>query len=140
MVLVADLYTHGFGMGEIHLRINAAQIRNAMRPVDGRTLSISDGENSARLLVERLALRIKNESSWSTNFKNLDQETALARRQMMLARQIIKHIDSDQKVKLLIAECERPPTIMSALYLAHKFGIADSLDISPLFETSYGLE
>ena len=51
MVLVADLYTHGFGMGEIHLRINAAQIRNAMRPVDGRTLSISDGENSARLLL-----------------------------------------------------------------------------------------
>ena len=140
MVLVADLYTHGFGMGEIHLRINAAQIRNAMRPVDGRALSISDGENSARLLVERLALRIKNESSWSTNFKNLDQETALARRQMMLARQIIKHIDSDQQVKLLIAECERPLTIMSALYLAHKFGIADSLDISPLFETSYGLE
>ena len=29
---------------------------------------------------------------------------------------------------------------MSALYLAHKLGIADKLDISPLFETSYGLE
>ena len=140
MTVAADLDVHGFGMGEIHLRINAAQIRNAMRPVDGRTLSVTDGENSARLLVERLAMRIKTESCWSTNFKNLDQETALARRQMMLARQIIKHIDSDQKVKLLIAECERPLTIMSALYLAHKFGIADSLDISPLFETSYGLE
>ena len=78
MVLVADLYTHGFGMGEIHLRINAAQIRNAMRPVDGRTLSISDGENSARLLVERLALRIKNESSWSTNFKKSGSRNRLS--------------------------------------------------------------
>ena len=57
MVLVADLKTHGFGMGK-HLRINAAQIRNAMRPVDGRTLSVSDGEN-LRAFAERLALRIK---------------------------------------------------------------------------------
>ena len=124
MVLVADLYTHGFGMGEIHLRINAAQIRNAMRPVDGRTLSISDGENSARLLVERLALRIKNESSWSTNFK-IGSRNRLSQTTDDASSSNNKHIDSDQKVKLLIAECERPLTIMSALYLAHKFGIAD---------------
>ena len=58
----------------------------------------------------------------------------------MLATQILKHVDSDQPIRLLIAECERPLTIMSALYLAHKFGIADMIDISPLFETSYGLE
>ena len=29
---------------------------------------------------------------------------------------------------------------MSALYLAHKFSINEMIDISPLFETSYGLE
>ena len=29
---------------------------------------------------------------------------------------------------------------MSALYLAHKFSIAGMIDISPLFETSFGLE
>ena len=29
---------------------------------------------------------------------------------------------------------------MSALYLATKLGISEKLDISPLFETSYGLE
>ena len=51
-----------------------------------------------------------------------------------------QHIDSDQPVRLLIAECEKPLTIMSALYLAHKFGIAGMIDISPLFETSFGLE
>ncbi len=43
-------------------------------------------------------------------------------------------------MRLLIAECERPVTLMSALYLAHKFDIADQLDISPLFETVIGLE
>ena len=59
LVIAADISTHGFGMGEVHLRINAAQIRNAMRPVDGRTISVSDGVSSPRLLIERLALRIR---------------------------------------------------------------------------------
>lgn len=140
MVIAADVAAHGFGMGEVHLRINAAQIRNAMRPVDGRAVSVSDSAMSSRMLMERLANRIRVESPWQVNFGNLDAETATARRQLMLATQILKHIDSDQPIRLLIAECERPITIMSALYLAHKFDIADRLDISPLFETGYGLE
>ena len=140
MALAADVATHGFGMGEIHLRINAAQIRNAMRPVDGRAVSVSDGVLSSRMLIERLANRVRTEAPWRINFANLDSETATARRQLMLATQILKHIDSDQPIRLLIAECERPLTIMSALYLAHKFDIADMIDISPLFETGYGLE
>ncbi|MGB1871886.1 MAG: phosphoenolpyruvate carboxylase [Candidatus Puniceispirillaceae bacterium] len=140
LVLAADVAMHGFGMGEVHLRINAAQIRNAMRPVDGRAVSVSNGAMSSRMLIERLASRIQTESPWQINFANLDAETATARRQLMLATQILKHIDSDQPIRLLIAECERPITIMSALYLAHKFDIADNLDISPLFETGYGLE
>ena len=90
--------------------------------------------------MDRLAGRILDESPWEINFASLDSETATARRQLMLATQILKHVDSDQPIRLLIAECERPLTIMSALYLAHKFGIADMIDISPLFETSYGLE
>jgi phosphoenolpyruvate carboxylase len=140
MELAADVAMHGFGMGEVHLRINAAQIRNAMRPVDGRAVSVSDGAMSSRMLIERLATRIRTEAPWQINFANLDAETATARRQLMLATQILKYIDSDQPIRLLIAECERPITIMSALYLAHKFNIADNLDISPLFETGYGLE
>ena len=140
LVIAADIATHGFGMGEVHLRINAVQIRNAMRPVDGRVISVSDGVSSPRLLMERLATRIREEAPWDINFASLDAETATARRQLMLAAQILKHIDCDQPIRLLIAECERPLTIMSALYLAHKFGIANMLDVSPLFETSYGLE
>ena len=80
LVIAADIATHGFGMGEIHLRINAVQIRNAMRPVDGRTTSISDGVNSPRLLMERLAKRICDESQWDISFASLDRETATARR------------------------------------------------------------
>ena len=40
----------------------------------------------------------------------------------MLARQFIKYMMKIKK-KLLIAECEKPLTIMSALYLSHKFGV-----------------
>ena len=140
MVLASDMHTHGFGMGEMHLRINAVQLRNAMRSVDGRGVMVSGGGVSHRLLMDRLGQRITKEGPWKINFANLDRETATARRQLMLAAQILKHIDSDQPVRLLIAECERPVTLMSALYLAHKFDIADQLDISPLFETVIGLE
>jgi phosphoenolpyruvate carboxylase len=140
MVLAADMATHGFGMGEIHLRINAVQLRNAMRLLDGRGVSVSDGGSSARLLMDRLASRIKNEDPWQINYAVVDNEAATARRQLMLAAQFIKHIDNDQPVRLLIAECERPITYMSALYLAHKLGVSDKLDISPLFETTFGLE
>ena len=62
LVIAADIETHGFGMGEVHLRINAAQIRNAMRPVDGRAISVSDGVSSPRMLMDKLAGRILDES------------------------------------------------------------------------------
>ena len=140
MVIAGDIASHGFGMGEIHLRINAVQLRNAMRAVDGRGISLSGDNVPNRLLMERLATRIKTEPAWDINFQNLDEESATARRQLMLATQFLKHVDCDQPVRLLIAECEKPITIMNALYLAHKFGIADRLDISPLFETTFGLE
>ncbi len=139
MVIAADIKTHGFGIGEIHFRINAIQLRNAMRSVDGRSLSISGDAVSNRLLMERLAKRINQEKPWKINFSSLDNETATARRQLMLAAQFLKHIDSDQTIRLLIAECEKPITYLSALYLAHKFNIKDHLDISPLFETAFGL-
>lgn len=58
LVIAADIAMHGFGIGEVHLRINATQLRNAMRLVDGRAISLSDGVNSQRLLIDRLAKRI----------------------------------------------------------------------------------
>ncbi len=141
LVIAADIRTHGFGMGEVHLRINALQIHNAMRLVDDRAVATTtDGMISSHSLMDKLSSRIINEKPWTINFKNLDNENATARRQLMLAAQFLKHIDSDQPIRLLIAECEKPLTLMSALYLTHKLGIADKLDISPLFETSYGLE
>ena len=55
MVVAADIRKHGFGVGEIHLRVNATQIRNAMRPVDGKGVFISKFQVTGRVLMERLS-------------------------------------------------------------------------------------
>ncbi len=140
LVLAGDMARHGFGIGEIHLRVNAVQLRNAMRAVDGRAILQSGDHMSSHLLIEGLAERIRAEDKWQINFASLRDEMATARRQFMLATQILKHVDADQPIRFLIAECEQPTTMMSALYLAHKFGVADKIDLSPLFETNFGLE
>jgi len=140
LAIAGDVDCHGFGMGRIHLRINSANISNTMSAIFGQSPPISEENVSTRTLVGRLASKIEGELAWSINFLNLEQEIEAARRQFMLAAQILKHIDSDQPIRLLIAECEKPITIMSALYLAHKFGIKKQLDISPLFETAHGLQ
>ena len=94
LTLAGDMACHGFGMGEIHLRINAVQLRNAMRSVDGRAVLTSGEHVPSRLLIDRLGRRIENEESWQINFVNLDEEMATARRQFMLATQILKHVDA----------------------------------------------
>ena len=140
LAIAGDISSHGFGLGELHLRINAVQLANSMGVVDGKGNFVNLHDGRSRILVERLAERISLEPISSINFQNLNDENATARRQLMLAAQILKHIDSDQPIRLLIAECEQPVTLMSALYLARKFGIDDRIDISPLFETTFGLE
>ena len=140
MLIAADIRKHGFGVGEIHLRVNSTQVRNAMRPVDGKGIYISKSEVSSRVLMDRLSKLIINDKPWTINFKNLELESSTARRQLMLAKQILKYIDKDQPIRFLIAECEKPITILSALYLAKKLGIDHKVDISPLFETTKALE
>ena len=140
LLLAQDIASCGFGAGEIHFRLNALQVRNAMRSVDGRDVSQSRSGSSTRLLMERLNQRILNQSGQQVNFANLDAERTTAGRLMMLAAQILKHIDCAVPIRLLVAECERPLTLLSALYLAKKYGVDDRLDISPLFETQIGLE
>ena len=140
LTIASDIRSHGFGIGEVHLRINSVQIRNAMRSIDKRSVVTSGDHVPDLVLMERLSQRIETEQPWTINFGSIEDESAVARRQLMLARQILKHIDSDQPIRFLIAECEKPITVLSALYLAHKLDISDYLDISPLFETDHGIE
>ena len=61
-------------------------------------------------------------------------------RQFLAMAQILAHIDADAPLRMLVAECEQPATVLAALYFAKLFGIEGKVDISPLFETESSLE
>jgi phosphoenolpyruvate carboxylase len=127
----------GLGMGWIHFRVNASQLHNALRRrIDPEgTLDIASKSAISRLrelLAEVKPLRV--------NFAALAIETSTAMRQFLAMAQIIHHIDADAPIRMLIAECEQPQTVLAALYFAKLFGIDDKVDVSPLFETETALE
>ncbi|OZA61646.1 MAG: phosphoenolpyruvate carboxylase, partial [Sphingomonadales bacterium 39-62-4] len=63
-----------------------------------------------------------------------------AMRQFLVMVKMLQHIDSDAPIRMLIAECEQPQTVLAALYFAKLFGIEGKVDVSPLFETETALE
>ena len=124
-------------MGWIHFRVNSSQLHNALRrriDPDG-TLDLSSKGAISRLrelLAEATPLRV--------NFAALAIETSTAMRQFLVMAKILHHIDADAPIRMLIAECEQPQTVLAALYFAKLFGIDDKVDVSPLFETESALE
>ena len=137
LVLSAAMRADGLGMGGIHFRVNASQIHNAIR----RRI---DPENRLDLASRTALLRIRallgEERPLRTNFAALAIENTTAVRQFLAMAQILHHIDADAPIRMLIAECEDPQTVLAALYFAQLFGIADKVDVSPLFETESAME
>ena len=135
--LAAAMRADGLGLGWIHFRVNASQLHNALRrriDPDG-TLDLASQGATAKLrelLGATRPLRV--------NFAALALETSTAMRQFLAMAQILHHIDADAPIRMLIAECEQPVTVLAALYFAELFGIADKVDVSPLFETEAALE
>lgn len=135
--LRADMTLFGLGAARIHLRINATQLHNAIR----RRLDLGeDAILSSRSLRERLGTMIEEAKATRVNFAALAIENTTAVRQFITIAQILKHVDADSPIRLLIAECEQSVTVLSAIYFAHLFGVADKVDVSPLFETPQALE
>lgn len=127
----------GLGMSHMHMRVNAVQIHNAFRAFVHESWTRDLSETQA---LSRIVTMIKNAEPKTVNFETLDLESATAIRQFIMTAQILKHIDSETPIRYLIAECESPATILIAVYFAKLFGVADKIDISPLFETPEGLE
>jgi len=137
ILLRAEMQACGLGVARIHLRVNAAQVRSALR--------VDLGLEPEAGFMGRSALNVAAQKADMTepkaiNFGSVFLEKMTARRQFMLCAQILKHIDADTPIRFLIAECEAPATVMGAVYLARLYGVADRLDISPLFETPTALE
>jgi phosphoenolpyruvate carboxylase len=137
LTLAASMRADGLGMGWIHFRMNASQLHNAIRNrIDpDNTLDLASGT-----ALSLLRDHIKAVKPLRSNFAALAIETTTALRQFITMAQILHHIDADAPIRLLIAECEDPQTVMAALYFAKLFGIDDKVDVSPLFETQTALE
>lgn len=135
--LAAAMRADGLGMGWVHFRVNATQLHNALRQhlpdQEGLDLSSKGAISALRaLLAATTPLR--------ANFAALAIESSTAIRQFLAMAEILKHIDADAPIRMLIAECEQPATVLIALYFAKLFGIEGKVDVSPLFETEEALE
>jgi len=137
LTVAAAMRADGLGMGSIHFRVNASQLHNAIR----RRI---DPENRLDLTSKTALIRLRELLAEAkvqrTNFAALAIETTSAVRQFLAMAQILHHIDADAPIRMLVAECEQPQTVLAALYFAETFGIADKVDVSPLFETETALE
>ncbi|GBF25164.1 phosphoenolpyruvate carboxylase [bacterium MnTg02] len=135
--LRAEFKCRGLGPARIHIRINAMQLHNAIRKPLGMD---SDTDVESRVLLKRLDQLTTKLSPETVNFASLSVERTTAIRQFIVIAQILKHIDKDAPIRLLIAECEHAFSVLAALYFARLFGVAGNVDISPLFETHDALE
>ena len=144
--VLAKLRSHfsarGMSTAHIHIRINAMQLHNAIRghiDLDSETLDLN-----SHVLLNRLETMImdldNNKKQQRVNFASVALERTTAVRQFMIIAQILKHIDGDSPIRMLIAECEHAFTVLSAVYFAKLFGVSEKIDISPLFETEEALE
>ncbi|MDJ0642589.1 MAG: phosphoenolpyruvate carboxylase, partial [Erythrobacter sp.] len=135
--LAAAMRADGLGMGHIHFRVNAKQLHNAIRSRLKDPTALDLASKGAMATLRRMLQEVE---PLRTNFASLAIESSTAIRQFLAMAQILEHIDADTPIRMLIAECEQPSTILAALYFAKLFGIEDRVDVSPLFETESALE
>ncbi|WP_340587252.1 phosphoenolpyruvate carboxylase [Erythrobacter alti] len=135
--LAAAMRADGLGMGWIHFRVNAKQLHNAIRRRVDPEGNLDLASKGAVVHLRRAISELKPHRS---NFGALAIEASTAIRQFLAMAQILQHIDADAPIRMLIAECEEPATVLAALYFAKLFGIDDKVDVSPLFETESALE
>ena len=137
LVAAAAMRADGLGMGWIHFRVNSSQLQNAIRRRIDPTGKLDLASQAALMRMRELLAEAK---PLRANFAALAIENSTAVRQFLAMAQIIHHIDGDAPIRMLVAECEQPTTVLAALYFARLFGIADKVDVSPLFETESALE
>ncbi len=133
-----EMQNFGLGEARVHFRVNAVQVANALHADIGLESAGGGGDNRRRLArIDTLLGEVHPER---VNLGSVIAEPTTARRMMMLASLIHRQIDPHIPIRFLIAECNSPYIVLSALYLARLFGVDQCIDISPLFETRGALE
>ena len=135
----AGLVGHGLSLAHTHVRLNSTQVHNVARQRLGLEDQPEDISKRRGMLVA-INAALEAQDQVPVDFGALLGEQASAARLMMTVAQIVKHVDSSQKVRFLIAETETGYTLLCALWLARLFGIEEHVEISPLFETADALE
>ncbi|MGF1543229.1 MAG: phosphoenolpyruvate carboxylase [Parvularculaceae bacterium] len=135
----ASMRNYGLGVGRIHLRVNAAQVRSTLAS-DLGVAPEGGFLNRTTLAAAAEAAKDADATARRINFASVFTEKMTARRQLMLCAQFLKHVDADAPIRFLIAECEAPATVMGAVFLARHYGVDHRVDVSPLFETPDALE
>ncbi len=135
--LAATMRADGLGMAHVHFRVNAKQLHNAIRVHLHEAPELDLASKGAMATLRKMLSDVTRKR---TNFASLAIESSTATRLFLAMAQILSHIDADTPIRMLIAECEQPSTILAALYFAKLFGIEDKVDVSPLFETESALE
>ena len=138
-ILRAELAAQGLVGAGTHVRINAIQLHNAIRKTIGMDHAPDDPTHRLTY-VNAIAKLIDGTEAETINFASVTDERATARRMFMAVAQMLKHLDGSEPIRFLVAECDTSFTILTALYFARLFGVADRIDISPLFETRTALE
>lgn len=138
-VLRSGVATHGLSNALPHFRLNASQIHNAVRRVIELEGEPTDAAQR-RSHLSTIHTLLNDVRPVDVDFGALAAERASAARLMMTIAQILKHVDGSHPVRFLIAETETGYTLLAALWLARHYGIADKLEITPLFETASALE
>ena len=133
--LRAQMKAFGLGTARIHFRLNARHVMSGVKGIFG----LSDSGSDTRTVLKRATKLTKSVKVQPVNFASLALEKSTAHEKMILIAQIQKYIDASVPIRLLIAETEDALVPLSVLYLARRYGVADMLDISPLFETADAL-
>ena len=135
----AGLLAHGLSLAHTHVRLNASQVHNAVRLRLGHD-AVPEDRARRRTLLAAINTALESVAPVPVDFGAILAEQASAAKLLMTVAQIVKHIDSASPVRFLIAETESGYTLLCALWLAQLFGVAHSIEISPLFETAEALE
>ncbi|WP_417318763.1 phosphoenolpyruvate carboxylase [Emcibacter sp.] len=126
------------GLSHIHFRLNAVQLHNAIRPVVALEKDPDDATSRRRYMIAASKF-LDRITTQTIGFETIQHEQTTARRLFMIIAQFLKYIDPETPIRFLIAECDTPFTVLSALCYARLFGVDDKVDISPLFETDQAL-
>jgi phosphoenolpyruvate carboxylase len=139
MVLRASIEAHGPGLAQVHVRLNASQLHNAIRRRIGLDTEPNDPSNR-RSYFSRINDLLEVVQPVGVNFATLISEQASACRLMITIAQIAKFVDRVTPIRFLIAETETGFTLLAALYFARLFGVEQQVELSPLFETQEAFE